>query len=175
MMHRARVVVGLVGALALMVLVGRAATAREKPRSTAKPAVGSGAGGIADLAWMSGSWRGENGGATVEEHWTPAAGGSLMGCGRTFSGEREQFFEFLKIEQLPGGGLVYKAWPKGRGPTPFTMTKLEGKHVVFENPDHDMPKKIEYSLNGDDMTARIEGDEGGKPASEEFKFKRVKE
>ena len=44
---------------------------------------------LADLAWMYGDWQTAPGGrAQIEEHWTQAAGGSMIGMGRTIAGDR---------------------------------------------------------------------------------------
>lgn len=119
---------------------------------------------IADLAWMSGSWRTVPGGrAQIEEHWTAPAGGSMLGMSRTVAGDRTVEFEYLRLEQR-SGDIFYIAHPKARYPgTEFKLTRLAGREAVFENPTHDFPKRIIYR-KGDDgsLTATIDGGEGTK-------------
>jgi hypothetical protein len=43
-------------------------------------------------------------------------------------------------------------------PISFKLVKLTGTVAVFENLEHDFPQRIEYSLEGDQLTGRIEGD-----------------
>jgi hypothetical protein len=129
---------------------------------------------IADLSWISGDWQTASGGrAQIEEHWTNVAGGSMMGMSRTVAGEKTVEFEYLRIEQR-ADGVYYVAHPKARCPgTDFKLTKASGTEAVFENPQHDFPKRIIYRKNGDDsLTASIDGGDGTKAMS--FAFRRMK-
>lgn len=129
---------------------------------------------IADLAWISGDWQTAPGArAQIEEHWTSVAGGSMMGMSRTVAGEKTVEFEYLRIEQR-ADGVYYVAHPKARCPgTDFKLTKASATEAVFENPQHDFPKRIVYRKSGDDsLTASIDGGEGTKAMS--FAFRRMK-
>ena len=129
---------------------------------------------IADLSWISGDWQTAPGGrAQIEEHWTNVAGGSMMGMSRTVAGDKTVEFEYLRIEQR-ADGVYYVAHPKARCPgTDFKLTKASATEAVFENPQHDFPKRIIYRKNGDDsLTASIDGGEGSKAMS--FAFRRMK-
>jgi len=67
---------------------------------------------------------------------------------------------------------VYTAMPNGRQPaTDFTLTRIEPKSVTFENPAHDFPKMVRYTL-GDDGTleAVVSGTEKQKP--QVFRFRK---
>ena len=130
---------------------------------------------IADLSWISGDWQTAPGGrAQIEEHWTSVAGGSMMGISRTVAGEKTVEFEYLRIEQR-ADGIYYVAHPKARCPgTDFKLTKASANEAVFENPQHDFPKRIIYRKSGDDsLTASIDGGEGTKAMS--FAFRRMKQ
>jgi Domain of unknown function (DUF6265) len=125
------------------------------------------------LSWMVGDWTGTMGKASIEEHWIPAAGKTMLAVARTVVGERTVAFEFLRIEQRPDG-LVYVAQPGGRPPTEFRLTSAEGQSATFENPQHDNPKIIRYRKDGEaTLVAEIEGDEKGKPVTMRFVFTRV--
>jgi hypothetical protein len=125
---------------------------------------------IADLAWMSGNWVTAPGKTQIEEHWTRPSGDIMLGMGRTISGGKTVFFEYLRIEARPDG-IYYVAHPKARPGTDFKLTRLEKNEALFENPVHDNPKKILYRKNSDgSLTARVEGEENGKPVSEEFHY-----
>ncbi len=129
---------------------------------------------IADLAWMSGSWSTVQGKTQIEEHWTKVAGDSMIGMGRTVSGGKTVFFEYLRIEAR-ADGIYYVAHPRARPGTDFKLTRLSSNEALFENPAHDNPKKILYRKNADgSLTARVEGDEKGKPVSEEFHYRPMK-
>jgi hypothetical protein len=129
---------------------------------------------LADISWIAGDWQTAPGGRRqVEEHWTQVAGRSMMGVSRTVAGEKTVEFEYLRIEQRDDG-IYYVAHPKGRCPgTDFKLTRASATEAVFENPQHDFPKRIIYRKGADDsLTASIDAGEGTKAMS--FPFQRVK-
>jgi hypothetical protein len=115
---------------------------------------------IADLAWMAGDWQTDpNGRTTSDEHWARPAGGVMIGMSRTVAGNKLVSFESLKIEQR-GDAIFYVASVKGRCPaTDFKLTRLNTQEAIFENPDHDFPKRIIYrKKSAQEMTASVEGE-----------------
>jgi hypothetical protein len=155
--------------LVMAVLMAFTFTGRSST-GAANPNAGAG-GTIADLAWMAGDWQTDpTGRAVSEEHWTRPAGGSMFGVSRTLVGDRTGSFEFLRIE-VRGGSIFYVASPKGRCPaTDFKLTRVSGQEAVFENAEHDFPKRIIYRKNsGGGLSAIVDGGEGTK--SEKFDFK----
>lgn len=116
-----------------------------------------------DVAWIGGDWQTAPGSKQIEERWTKVAGGTMMGVSRTVAGDKTVEFEFLRIEQR-ADGIYYVAQPKGRCPgTDFKLTKASATEAVFENPQHDFPKRIIYRKTADDsLTASIDGGEGTK-------------
>lgn len=129
---------------------------------------------LADLAWIAGAWETAPGGKRQsEEHWTTAAGGTMMGMSRTVAGEKTVEFEYLRIEQR-ADGIYYVAHPKARCPgTDFKLTRASANEAVFENPQHDFPKRIIYRKGADDsLTASVDGGEGTKAIS--YAYRRMK-
>ncbi len=72
------------------------------------------------VAFMAGTWIGEDGVMSMEEHWTAPFGGLMLGLHRDVARGRAVFFEFLRIEATPKG-IVYLASPKG-APAPSSRT-----------------------------------------------------
>ena len=129
---------------------------------------------LADISWISGDWQTAPGGRRqIEEHWTAVAGGSMMGMSRAVAGDKTVEFEYLRIEQRTDG-IYYVAHPGARCPgTDFKLTSASATEAVFENPQHDFPKRIIYRKTGDDsLTASIDAGEGSKAMS--FAFRRMK-
>ena len=129
---------------------------------------------LTDIAWIAGDWQTAPGGRRqIEEHWTNVAGGSMMGVSRTVAGEKTVEFEYLRIEQRDDG-IYYVAHPKARCPgTDFKLTRASASEAIFENPQHDFPKRIIYRKGEDDsLSASIDGGEGTKAMS--FSFRRMK-
>ncbi len=97
----------------------------------------------------------------------------MLGMSRTVAGDKTVEFEYLRIEQR-ADGIYYVAHPKARCPgTDFKLTRASATEAVFENPQHDFPKRIIYRKTSDDaITASIDGGEGTKAIS--FPYKRIK-
>lgn len=154
----------LAGLLALVCAAG------EPPGSGLRPAEAD----LKALGWLVGAWGSEEGGKGVDEHWTHASGGTMLGVSRTVQGGKTAFFEFLRIEKTPEG-IVYFAAPMGRHPpTPFRATEVGEGRIVFENREHDFPQRIVYQREADgSVRARIEGTEAGKPRAEEWIYRRL--
>jgi hypothetical protein len=112
-------------------------------------------GDLADLVWLTGSWM------------------LVLGLNRTVIKGRTVAFEYVRIESTPQG-IVYLAGPKGRHPpTRFALAESGPRWVAFENPTHDFPQRIVYERKGDRLDARIEGEQDGKPISEEWSWRRT--
>jgi hypothetical protein len=127
---------------------------------------------MSDVSWIAGDWQTAPGGRRqIEEHWTAVAGGSMMGVSRTVAGDKTVEFEYLRIEQRPDA-IYYVAHPKARCPgTDFKLTRASATEAVFENPQHDFPKRIIYRKTDDGLTASIDAGEGSKAMS--FVFKKM--
>ena len=123
----------------------------------------SGGDSLSRLGWLSGSWFSRKGKRTSEEHWTHAAGGTLLGVNRTVVAGRTVHYEQLRLERRKGG-IYYVASPLGQKTTAFKLVRQSGRTAVFENPQHDFPKRIIYRRRGRTLHVRIEGKPGGRTA-----------
>ena len=124
---------------------------------------------VSGLAWMAGAWGATIDGIEMEEHWTSAKAGTLIGMHRDVAKGRTVSFEFLRVEEQ-NGGLVYLSCPKGAAVTPFRLVEAGPSRAVFANPQHDFPQRIIYWKDGADLRARIEGPQGGKTVGEEWRW-----
>lgn len=128
--------------------------------------------GVEALAWLAGTWEGSMGKVDVEEVWMAPKGGAMIGMHRDVAGSKMVGFEYLRIV-TKNGKLTYVASPQGGLPTSFPLKEMTEKKVVFENPEHDFPQRIIYWLEKDGaLHAKIEGDQGGKPAEMEWTWRR---
>ena len=108
------------------------------------------------LDWLAGHWCSSEQGSQVDEVWLPEAGGALLGMSRTVRGARVESFEFMRL--VPAGkntGLYVQ--PNGVAPTVFAIANHGDGWVVFENPAHDFPNRIEYRRDGAGLRASIAG------------------
>jgi uncharacterized protein DUF6265 len=146
--------------LSVAMIVGLAKVSTRSRAAVTAPA-------LSELAWMSGAWEtGAGGRVQVEEHWTRPAGATMLGMSRTIAGGRTIEFEYLRLEQR-ANGIFYVAHPKARCPgTDFKLTRLSGQEAIFENPEHDFPRRIIYRKHPDgSLTAIVDGGEGAKSQS----------
>jgi hypothetical protein len=107
---------------------------------------------------LAGCWRGAFGGGdtVIEERWSPAEGGLMLGTTRYFRNGRAVDFEFSLL-RADSVGVLLLPHPRGRASEhPFRLTSAEAGRWVFEAPDHDYPKRILYELDGRRLRARID-------------------
>ena len=117
---------------------------------------------VEKLSWMSGCWKtpGENPKSFVIESWGKPYG-MMVGTGQTVREGKTTGYEFLRIEKR-GEKIFYVARPaRAKTETSFELTSYKQNSAVFENPEHDFPKKISYSRQGDRMKARVSAGERG--------------
>jgi hypothetical protein len=105
-------------------------------------------------SWMAGTWQSTADGVRMEEHWTSAEGGLMLGLHRDLTPKKTSF-EFIRIEHR-GDSLVYLAMPGGRPPTEFTLKSATAGRIVFENLAHDFPQRIIYWSAESQLCARVE-------------------
>ena len=123
------------------------------------------------LAWLAGAWH-TSGAPEVEEYWSRPKAGSMIGMGRTFVRGKTVETEFLRIEAT-SSGVDYVARPGGAGETRFKLVRVSEREAVFENPNHDFPKRIIYRLEtGGGLWARVEGDGSEKEKPLDFRYQR---
>jgi hypothetical protein len=130
---------------------------------------------LQDFAWLAGHWRIEQGERLVDEQWMAPAGGLMIGMARNVQAGKVREYEFTLLRQEPNGDIVYVASPSKQTQTTFKLTSLRGGEAVFENPEHDFPKKVIYTRKADgSLLAAIEGPgRDGKIRRVEYPFKRV--
>jgi hypothetical protein len=127
---------------------------------------------VTDAAFLAGCWRFERGGRTVDEQWMSPSGSSMLGMSRTVAGGKTVEYEFLHI-RLQADGVYYVAKPSGQPEASFKLVKTGSGEIVFENPAHDFPQRIQYKRTGDSLAARIEGKMGGKERGVDFSYARA--
>lgn len=127
---------------------------------------------VQDLAWLSGCWASIDGEAGSGETWTAPAGGTLLGVGRTVKSGKTVSHEFMQIRETGSGQIAFIALPSGQKEASFPLVRLSGQEAVFENPQHDFPQRVIYRRDGDLLTGRVEGSEGGETKGFDFPMKR---
>jgi hypothetical protein len=123
--------------------------------------------------WLSGCWELRSGPRLIEERWTTPRGGLMLGASRTSRNDSIVEYEQVRIETRQGR-VYYVASPSRQATTEFAATSLLDSVAVFENPEHDFPKKVIYRrLGSDSIVASIEGPRGGQTRTISFPYRRV--
>jgi hypothetical protein len=149
--------------LCLVLLGATISFAEESPKTPAS---------LDSLSWLEGHWRGEGGGVRMEEVWMSGEGAVMPGVHRDLFDNGRSFFEYLRIELRPSG-IVYLASPRGESTTEFPLRESSDSFVLFENPEHDFPQRIEYRRDGELLTVSIEGNANGETRRRSWQWKRV--
>jgi Domain of unknown function (DUF6265) len=123
--------------------------------------------------WMIGRWVHTEAAATTSETWQETAPGTLSGIGRTERPGRATFEERMTIQSSPTGATFTAEFP-GQPATSFLLKSGRPGVAVFVNKAHDFPQRVIYRRCGQDLCARIEGVMDGKPASESWRYQRVR-
>jgi hypothetical protein len=115
---------------------------------------------LASVAWLTGSWRGEGLGGSIEEHWTPSAGGTMMGAFRLVVEGEVQVIEYLMISQEENRVVMrfkhfrtdYTTWETDR-PLALTLHSASAREAIFHSdwPDQHSPRRITYRRPEDDV------------------------
>lgn len=112
------------------------------------------------LGWLLGEWQRTdmNPNQTAFETWSRASSEKFAGIGVTLQDGDTVFLELLSLT-FRDDKLYYVAEvAQNPEPTYFEVTQMTDSGFVVEAPQHDFPKKIAYTHDGNQMTAVISGD-----------------
>lgn len=109
---------------------------------------------IFELGKFLGTWKMEGAGKTVIETWVNVSNQTIEGKSILITSTKVGFdtlsFESLRIVEMEEE-VFYIAKPNENPmPVPFKLVSSENKTFVFENNNHDFPKKIIYKFKDDD-------------------------
>ncbi len=113
-----------------------------------------------DLNWLEGKWERQNvrPGTTAFEVWEKTDQG-YQGMGISMKGADTVFVEKLSIAEKDGNLYYVAEVSSNQAPTYFKITSFSETGFVSENPQHDFPKKIAYTLEDKKLTAVISAGE----------------
>lgn len=105
---------------------------------------------------LLGSWEARDEGKTFTENWIRLSDTTFEGKGETRRNDKVIDGESLRLVQM-GESVFYIAKVAHNAlPVAFQLTQCSAQRLVFENPGHDFPRKLEYELRAtDEMTARV--------------------
>jgi hypothetical protein len=131
---------------------------------------------IQDAAWLAGRWVGTGLGGTLEEVWSPPAGGQMVGHFRLLRDGRPAFYEFILIDVADGGLRMrlkhfnpdHTAWEDKDGWATFNPVSAGTDELAFTG--------LRILRNGPDaITMKLRVRDGGKEREETLQFRRAPE
>jgi hypothetical protein len=146
-------------AAVLVILAALTAVVAEEtiPVSDAKPT-------LDDLGWLTGSWNGEGLGGEIEEHWTAASGGTMLGAFRLVVEGKLGVIEYLMITEeaeriayrFKHFRADYTTWESDR-PLEFTLIRVSEREAVFHSdvPDQNAPRRLTYRLSDEGVLSVV--------------------
>lgn len=125
------------------------------------------------FGWMLGEWRTEGDTRYTVESWTADDSGVLRGTSRTIRDGRTTFEERMTIERRDGG-IYFVAAPQGQPAHAFALLEVGARHAIFEDPEHDFPQRIRYTLEAPKvLVGQIEGRQGDRERSASWRYRAV--
>lgn len=107
------------------------------------------------LDWMEGRWEIPSDSVTQRiEQWTKISQTEMHGFGLTIEGGDTIFYERLSI--VASGTELYFNADIGEGNVKFKLIDAANERWIFENANHDFPKRIIYQKEGEMMVAFAE-------------------
>lgn len=134
---------------------------------------------IANLAFMSGTWKTETAWGEMEEHWSEPLGNCMMCSYRCVKDGKVVFYEFIVIEQdsVPVMKLRHFSpgsigWEEKDKPYEYPLTFLDTDRARFERPDK--KTALTFYLTGPDAMKVIleHEDADGNWVEDVFDYKR---
>lgn len=136
---------------------------------------------LEDIAWLEGFWSGHVNGDEVDEVWTGASAGAMMGMFRCVREGKVRFYEFMTIatdsEQTE---LTIKhfdpsliGWEEKDDAVRFVLTECSGKRAVFHQASGSKQLWLVYeSLSGSELRVYFRPIENSPVGDSEFSFRR---
>ncbi len=164
----------LIAALVLLSTLVPSFSAMADPPNTDAPTCNS----LQDVRWLLGDWQtvpsaGQT--SVISESWKEVSTSTFEGIGETRDADSGDLKSREELRLVEMGDAVFYI-PKvahNALPVAFHLTECSEASAVFENPDHDFPKKLEYRLGagqlregqlaeGKELTVTVsDGDEEG--------------
>lgn len=112
------------------------------------------------LNWIIGTWvrTGMKPGKSGIETWTAGSTTRLTGKGITLNGADTTAIEKLQLVIKDKAIFYVGDVAENAAPVYFKVSNITDYSFVCENPEHDFPKKIAYTLTDGKLKATISGD-----------------
>lgn len=131
---------------------------------------------LADASWLLGKWEQKTKKGTIYETWKSSSDSSYAGKSYLLKEKDTVVLETVSLLQKDGT-LFYIPTVTNQNnnmPVSFKVTFSSDNKLIFENPAHDFPQKITYTLiSSDSLMAEISGILNNKQQLRRFPMRRV--
>jgi Domain of unknown function (DUF6265) len=108
------------------------------------------------VEWLVGEWQGARGESRLLERWQKVSSQTLEGEGTTTRAGKVIEAETLRLVAMQERVFYVAKAAQNELPVAFVLTQCLARQLVFENPQHDFPKKLEYQLtDADTLTVHV--------------------
>ena len=132
---------------------------------------------IKKAEWLIGTWENKTPTGSMYETWRKVNDNELVGKSYRVKEKDTIVFENIRLINEPGG-LFYVPTVKNQNdglPVRFAIKTISETQMVFENEQHDFPKRISYTkISTVSLVAEISGTKNGQERKQTFPMKRVK-
>ena len=117
------------------------------PPSYAAP---SSCGSLDEVRWLLGDWRSEDGEKLTFESWQQVSQKTFEGDGivRSKTDNHVLSSESLRLVEMSGAVFYLAKVAHNQYAVAFKLTSCSDDTLVFENPKHDFPRRLEYQRHG---------------------------
>ena len=133
---------------------------------------------IENVGWLLGEWQNTSSEGKLTETWEKLNDSTYAGKSFFVIGKDTVSSEKIRLEQH-GKTLLYIPTVKDQNneqPISFVQTSSSTNQMIFENPKHDFPQRISYTLTYKTaLVAEISGVVNGKKKSQSFPMQKVNE
>lgn len=126
--------------------------------------------------WLLGKWENQTQRGKMVEEWSKTNDSTYSGKSYLITSTDSISLESIALKK-EGNDIFYIPTVKGQNndqPVKFKLTSSSANQLVFENPAHDFPQKITYTLESENfLTAEISGIINGQQRSRKFPMKKL--
>jgi hypothetical protein len=132
---------------------------------------------IPKAKWLIGTWENKTQRGSIYETWSKTNENEFSAISYIVKEQDTIVFETIRLVQEQEG-LFYIPTVKNQNDglsVRFSTKTISETQLVFENPQHDFPQIISYTLvSADSLIAEISGTKNGQERKQMFPMKRVK-
>ena len=118
------------------------------------------------IDWVLGEWTASPNGVVIREHWHRVSDDTFEGesVAKSLSNDEVVNYETLRLVAMSDGVFYIVKVTDNELPIPFRLVHCSEGFAVFENPQHDAPRRLIYKLleeadpDAADLEIRLEGD-----------------